>query len=43
MSKIKNDVKKIIPQWQSDKMRALIAERWIEVWQVVEKREQNRA
>ncbi|MEM8672673.1 MAG: hypothetical protein AAGF83_02195 [Cyanobacteria bacterium P01_G01_bin.67] len=42
MSKIKNNSKNIIPQWQSDKMRSLIAERWQEVWQIVEKREQTR-
>ncbi|MEM7758280.1 MAG: hypothetical protein AAF298_09160 [Cyanobacteria bacterium P01_A01_bin.40] len=42
MSKIKNNSKNIIPQWQSDKMRSLIAERWQEVWQIVERREQTR-
>ena len=24
-----------LPQWQSEKMRALIEERWSEVWEVV--------
>lgn len=42
MSKIKNNTKNIVPQWQSDKMRTLIAERWFEVWQIVEQREQER-
>ncbi|MEM9506074.1 MAG: hypothetical protein AAGA16_00130 [Cyanobacteria bacterium P01_E01_bin.35] len=42
MSKIKNNSKSIVPQWQSDKMRSLIAERWQEVWQIVERREQTR-
>ena len=43
MNKIKNNTKNIVPQWQSDKMRSLIAERWLEVWQIVEQREQERA
>ena len=43
MNKIKNTAKNIIPQWQSDKMKSLIAERWSEVWQIVEQREQERA
>ncbi|MEM8721786.1 MAG: hypothetical protein AAGE84_21220 [Cyanobacteria bacterium P01_G01_bin.39] len=42
MNKIKNTAKNMIPQWQSDKMKSLIAERWQEVWQVVETREQNK-
>ena len=28
-----------VPNWQSNKMRALIAERWSEIWQIVEARE----
>lgn len=28
-----------IPSWQSKKMRTLIAERWQEVWLIVEARE----
>ena len=31
-----------IPSWQSEKMRSLIAERWQEVWEVVEAREKAR-
>jgi hypothetical protein len=30
----KNDRNKL-PQWQSEKMRALIEERWSEVWEIV--------
>ncbi|MEM7591493.1 MAG: hypothetical protein AAF383_08225 [Cyanobacteria bacterium P01_A01_bin.83] len=41
MNKIKNNAKNMIPQWQSDKMRSLIVERWQEVWQIVETREQS--
>ena len=31
-----------IPSWQSQKMRSLIAERWQEVWEVVEARDKAR-
>lgn len=42
MSKTKNNPTKSVPQWQSNKMKTLIIERWHEVWEVVEAREQNR-
>lgn len=42
MSRTKNNQKNIVPQWQSEKMKSLIAERWEEVWQIVEAREQKR-
>lgn len=42
MNKTKNNQKNIVPQWQSEKMKSLIAERWEEVWQIVEAREQKR-
>jgi hypothetical protein len=31
-----------IPLWQSNRMRSLIAERWQEVWQIVEAREKQK-
>lgn len=30
-----NNRRNKLPQWQSEKMRALIEERWSEVWEVV--------
>jgi hypothetical protein len=30
-----------LPQWQSDKMRSLIEDRWSEVWSVVVSRERS--
>ena len=31
-----------IPLWQSEKMRAIIADRWEEVWDIVETRNNHR-
>lgn len=42
MNRTKNTQKNAIPQWQSEKMKSLITERWEEVWQIVEAREQKR-
>lgn|GEM_PF-2436539 len=42
MNREKDNQKNIVPQWQSEKMKTLIAERWQEVWQIVAAREQNR-
>ncbi len=42
MSKVKNNQSKSVPQWQSKKMKTLIAERWQEVWEVVEAREKEK-
>ncbi len=36
MGKVKNNQVYGIPQWQSDKMRMILADRWQEVWEVVE-------
>ena len=30
-----------LPQWQSEKMRTLIEERWSEVWEIVMARERS--
>jgi cytochrome c-type biogenesis protein CcmH/NrfG len=30
-----------LPQWQSDRMRTLIEERWSEVWEIVMAREHS--
>lgn len=30
-----------IPQWQIDKMKTIIADRWEEVWQVVQARQKS--
>lgn len=39
MNRAKNNRKSSIPQWQSEKMKILIVERWKEVWQVIEARQ----
>ena len=31
-----------IPEWQSNRMKTLIAERWQEVWEMVEAREKEK-
>ncbi|BAZ43628.1 hypothetical protein NIES4102_06290 [Chondrocystis sp. NIES-4102] len=41
MSIIKNNPKNGIPQWQSDKMKTMISERWQEIWQIVEARDKR--
>jgi hypothetical protein len=41
MSRTKNNQKNSVPQWQSDKMKTLIAERWQEIWQIVETRNRD--
>lgn len=33
-----NNRKNSIPQWQIDRMKTIIANRWLEVWQIVEMR-----
>ena len=38
MGKLKNNQVPSVPQWQSDKMRMILADRWKEVWEVVETR-----
>ena len=42
MSQGKNERSNGIPQWQSDKMKSLINERWQEVWEIVEAREKEK-
>jgi len=42
MSKAKCNQTNSVPQWQSERMKAMIAERWQEVWLIVEAREQER-
>lgn len=37
-----NNRKQSIPQWQADKMKTIIADRWWEVWQIVEARAKHR-
>ena len=39
MSKTKNTG---IPEWQSNRMKSLISEKWREVWEVVEAREKEK-
>lgn len=41
MSRTKNNQKNGVPQWQSDKMKSLIAERWQEVRETVEARDRD--
>ena len=44
MSKTKQDRgnSTSIPQWQSNRMKTLISERWYEVWEIVEAREKDK-
>ena len=39
MSQSKNQLTTDIPEWQSKKMRMIIAQRWLETWEVVENRD----
>ncbi len=39
MSQLKNKLTRDIPEWQSEKMRMIIAERWVETWEIVETRD----
>jgi hypothetical protein len=42
MSKAKDNENSRIPQWQSERMKNLITERWQEIWEVVEAREKEK-
>ncbi|MGK7892321.1 MAG: hypothetical protein AB4372_01390 [Xenococcus sp. (in: cyanobacteria)] len=42
MSKSKNNYKQKVPQWQLEKMRRIIADRWLETWEVVVKRDKEK-
>ena len=39
MSKSKSNYKQKVPQWQLEKMRMIIANRWLETWEFVANRE----
>jgi hypothetical protein len=39
MIQLKNKLTRGIPEWQSKKMRMIIADRWLETWEVVETRD----
>ena len=39
MSKAKSNHKQKVAQWQLEKMRRIIADRWLETWDVVTSRE----
>ncbi len=39
MSQLKNNQTTRISQWQSEKMRMIIAKRWLETWEVVKTRD----
>ena len=41
MSKVKTQQVNGIAQWQSDRMRMILTQRWQEVWAVVETRVKN--
>ncbi|WP_158260676.1 hypothetical protein [Pleurocapsa sp. CCALA 161] len=41
MNKLDRNCKNRLPQWQSEKMRSLIEERWSEVWEIVVARENS--
>ncbi len=41
MNKLDKHHRNKLPQWQSEKMRTLIEERWSEVWEVVMAREHS--
>ena len=42
MNRDNNDRRNTIPSWQSRKMKRLIAERWQEVWSIVEARDKKK-
>ena len=42
MSKAKENQNSGIPQWQSNRMKSLIVERWQEVWDIVEARNKEK-
>ena len=39
MSKSKSNYKQKVPQWQMERMRDIIADRWLETWEVVADRD----
>ncbi len=42
MNQPKNNQNNRISQWQLNKMMAMIAQRWPEVWEIVEARDKNK-
>ncbi len=42
MSELKNKLTRDIPEWQLEKMRMIIAERWLEIWEIVETRDMEK-
>ncbi|MGL5834137.1 MAG: hypothetical protein ACRC1Z_13025 [Waterburya sp.] len=38
MTRLKNSKTRAIPQWQSNKMKQIIVDRWQEIWLAVEAR-----
>jgi hypothetical protein len=41
VTQIKASRTRVIPQWQSNKMRQIIVDRWQEIWSVVEARDKT--
>jgi hypothetical protein len=41
VTQIKASRTRAIPQWQSNKMKQIIVDRWQEIWSVVEARNKN--
>ncbi|MGF1589325.1 MAG: hypothetical protein ACFCU7_08790 [Pleurocapsa sp.] len=42
MNKTKNNQNQRVSQWQLNKMMTIIAQRWQEVWDIVEARDKNK-
>ncbi len=43
VTKFKNSQTRGIPQWQSNKMKRIIINRWQEVWEIVEARKTSKS
>ena len=39
MSQLKNKLTRGMPEWQSARMKMIIAERWLETWEALETRD----
>ena len=42
MNQVENNQNYRVSQWQLNKMKNMIAERWQEVWKIVEDRDKNK-
>ena len=42
MNRADSNQKITVPQWQSEKMKMIIADRWEEVWRIIEAREKGK-